>query len=189
MEPETRSNRKAKYYNVLQTNYSAKISPCFSMGYNFKCHKNTLYGWTMHPPVSKSKNISEFLRSNQTFRKFRKTGSWVWAQLGRNQFCIFPTKKAVLAETNCDTFLFSLRPINGRNTSKINGPYPSSLVPLFQSECKCETILMKMILICMKIKLHAELTFTAISKKVALVIHDAWSMFNSPHCIMEASLV
>ena len=30
----------------------------------------------------------------------------------------------------------------------------------FQSESKCETILMKMTLICLKIKLHAELVFT-----------------------------
>ena len=37
--------------------------------------------------------------------------------------------------------------------------FPSSLVPLFQSESKCETILMKMTLICMKMKLHAELIF------------------------------
>ena len=41
-----------------------------------------------------------------------------------------------------------------------NRPFPSSLVPLFQSESKCETILMKMILIWMKMKLHAELIFT-----------------------------
>ena len=36
-----------------------------------------------------------------------------------------------------------------------------SLVPLFQSEstCKCETILMEMTLIWMKMKLHAELIF------------------------------
>ena len=40
-----------------------------------------------------------------------------------------------------------------------NKPFPSSLVPLFQSESKCKTILMKMILICMKMKLHAELIF------------------------------
>ena len=52
-------------------------------------------------------------------------------------------------------------------------PFPSSLVPLFQSESKCETFLMKMtsshfhkkgffhllILICIKMKLHAELIF------------------------------
>ena len=44
---------------------------------------------------------------------------------------------------------------------------PSSLVPQFQSECNCETILMKMTLVCMKMtlvcmkmKLHAELIFT-----------------------------
>ena len=40
-----------------------------------------------------------------------------------------------------------------------NRPFPSSLVPLFQSESKWETILMKMNLICMKMKLHAELIF------------------------------
>ena len=40
-----------------------------------------------------------------------------------------------------------------------NGPFPSSLVPLFQSKSKCETILKKMTLICMKMKLHAELIF------------------------------
>ena len=33
------------------------------------------------------------------------------------------------------------------------------LVPLFQRESKCETILMKMSLICIKMKLHAELIF------------------------------
>ena len=38
-----------------------------------------------------------------------------------------------------------------------NRPFPSSLVPLFQSKSKCKTILMKMTLICMKKKLHAEL--------------------------------
>ena len=37
--------------------------------------------------------------------------------------------------------------------------FPSSLVSLFQSKSKCETILMKMTLICMKMKLHAELIF------------------------------
>ena len=40
-----------------------------------------------------------------------------------------------------------------------NRPFPSSLVRLFQSESKCETILMKMTLICMRMKLHAELNF------------------------------
>ena len=38
-------------------------------------------------------------------------------------------------------------------------PFLSSLVRLFQSESKCETILMKMSLICMKMKLHVELIF------------------------------
>ena len=40
-----------------------------------------------------------------------------------------------------------------------NRPFPSSLLPQFQSESKCETFLMKMTLICMKMKLHAELIF------------------------------
>ena len=40
-----------------------------------------------------------------------------------------------------------------------NRPFPSCLVPLFQSESKCEIILVKMTLICMKMKLHAELIF------------------------------
>ena len=45
------------------------------------------------------------------------------------------------------------------HTRDDNRPFPSSLVPLFQSESKCETILMKMTFICMKKKLHAELIF------------------------------
>ena len=45
------------------------------------------------------------------------------------------------------------------NWGPLNRPFPSSLVPLFQSESKYETFLMKMTLICMKMKLHAELIF------------------------------
>ena len=41
----------------------------------------------------------------------------------------------------------------------LNRPFPSSLVPLFQSESKCETILMKMTLICMEKKRCVELIF------------------------------
>ena len=40
-----------------------------------------------------------------------------------------------------------------------NRPFLSSLVPLLQSESKCETILMKMTLNCMKMRLQAELIF------------------------------
>ena len=40
-----------------------------------------------------------------------------------------------------------------------NRPFPSSLVPLFQSESKWETILMKMTFVCMKKELRAELIF------------------------------
>ena len=35
----------------------------------------------------------------------------------------------------------------------LDRPFPSSLVALFQNESKCETFLMKMSLICMKMKL------------------------------------
>ena len=46
-----------------------------------------------------------------------------------------------------------------QETINAKRPFPSSLVLLFQSKSKCETILMKMTLICMKMKLHAELIF------------------------------
>ena len=41
----------------------------------------------------------------------------------------------------------------------VNRSFPNSLAPLFPSESKCETIFMKMILVFIKIKLHAELIF------------------------------
>ena len=43
---------------MLQANYCIKTSPYFSESYNFKYHKNTLYGLNVHPPVRISKNIS-----------------------------------------------------------------------------------------------------------------------------------
>ena len=46
-----------------------------------------------------------------------------------------------------------------RGIKPTNRPFPSSLVPQFQSESKCETIHMKMTLNCMKMKLHVELIF------------------------------
>ena len=45
-----------------------------------------------------------------------------------------------------------------KHTNK-NKSFPSSLVLLFQNECRCETILMKIILICMKMNLQAEHIF------------------------------
>ena len=53
-----------------------------------------------------------------------------------------------------------------------NRPFPSSLVPLFQSESKCETIPMKMTLICMKMKLHAELI---LKWKVSHLVDSFWN--------------
>ena len=43
--------------------------------------------------------------------------------------------------------------------SLVNTPFPSYLVPLFQSESKCKTILEKMTLIYVKMKLRAKLSF------------------------------
>ena len=54
--------------------------------------------------------------------------------------------KLGLKKTSCNNILI-----------QTNRPFPSSLV--FQSESKCEIVLMEMILICMKMKLHAELIF------------------------------
>ena len=50
-------------------------------------------------------------------------------------------------------------PWSSTYVTNFNRPFPSSLVPLFQGESKCETILIKMTLICKKMKLHAELIF------------------------------
>ena len=38
----------------------------------------------------------------------------------------------------------------------LNRPFPSSPVPLFQNESECETFLMKIALICIKMNLQAE---------------------------------
>ena len=43
---------------MLQANYCIKTLPYFSKSYNFKYHKNTLYGLNIHSPVRISKNIS-----------------------------------------------------------------------------------------------------------------------------------
>ena len=61
----------------------------------------------------------------------------------------------------CDSFHYTKKKKILYVTIQIgsNRPFPSSLVPLFHKEAKCETILMKMTLICMKMKLHAELIF------------------------------
>ena len=48
---------------------------------------------------------------------------------------------------------------HGLKLDGLNMPFPSSLVPLFQGDSKSKTILMKMTLICRKMKLHAELIF------------------------------
>ena len=65
----------------------------------------------------------------------------------------------ILERTQVFTGICGIRFIVIQVNTSINRPFPSSLVPLFQSESKCETILMKMTLICMKMKLHAELIF------------------------------
>ena len=49
-------------------------------------------------------------------------------------------------------------------------PFRSSLVPLFQKKSKCETILMKMALICMKMKVHVEPHFHVRGFSLRLVL-------------------
>ena len=68
-----RSNRHAKFYNVLEANYCIKTAPYFSMGYKFKCDKNTFYGLNIHPPVRISKNISgQMILRRPSWRVFLK---------------------------------------------------------------------------------------------------------------------
>ena len=85
--------------------------------------------------------------------------------------CLCPgtqtTLSDVLRQSFSGIFIFGFLRAVGLNkvdfiinyTTTINRPFPSSLVPRFQSESKCETILKKLLLICMKVKLHVELIF------------------------------
>ena len=64
----------------------------------------------------------------------------------------------------CEWIQTRSRWVDGSGTKEenhyfVNRPFPSFLVPLLQNESKCETILVKMSLICMKMKLHVELIF------------------------------
>ena len=53
-----------------------------------------------------------------------------------------------------------LNSISSKKSILANRPFPSSLVPQFQSESNCENILMKTTLVCKKMKLNGELIFT-----------------------------
>ena len=46
-----------------------------------------------------------------------------------------------------------------KNYSSYNRPFPSYPLPLFQNESTCETIQMKMSLICMKMDMYLNLIF------------------------------
>ena len=98
-------------------------------------------------------NHLRLLESTPYFRSFRIR--IVWSMVSKAFFRsmkITPftrplsilTDQLLVASINAVSVL-----CNDRNP---NRPFPSSLVPLFQSESKCETILMKMTLICMKKK-------------------------------------
>ena len=63
----------------------------------------------------------------------------------------------IYRKDNNINYIFNLKLI--RLLLLFSGPFPSSLVPLFQSESMWETLLMNMTLIWMKMKLHAELIF------------------------------
>ena len=50
-----------------------------------------------------------------------------------------------LATTNFDVIIIRFRQLHSHSSTRVcNTPFPSSLVPLFQSESKCETFHMKM---------------------------------------------
>ena len=81
-------------------------------------------------------------------RNKKRTGNkWNTVEVTRSSL-VFPPPKA----DRIEIYIFPWPLLYSR-------PFPSSLVPLFQSESKCETILMKITLICMKMKLHAEVIF------------------------------
>ena len=92
--------------------------------------------------------ISEGLRAKRTY-----IGFWLIFTFCRLKLNFWQTDLFWPEKHRSVIFLVNLRFILQ------NRPFPSSLVPLFQSESKCETILTEMTFICMKMKLHAELIF------------------------------
>ena len=89
----------------------------------------------------------------------------VWISRNAPQL-FFPCKEYKSSEfKNSSTFqrqndhVLNMRLISIWGTGYSNRKFPSSCLPLFQSESKCEAILVKMTLICMKMKRHAQLIF------------------------------
>ena len=74
--------------------------------------------------------------------------------------------------------------LNARNVSfQISLRWPIHIInPVDETKLSCYTSHRRSTTVSLE-------TYPSISKKVALVIHDAWSMFHSPQCIMGASLV
>ena len=64
--------------------------------------------------------------------------------------------------------------------SRLNWPAPSS---------HTKNSFSPRYLVLKRIAPNIAMKYIALSKKVALVMHDAWSMFHSPQCVMGASLV
>ena len=79
---------------------------------------------------------------------------WIQAELKKGSF-----KYALDAVSKEMRFTSLVRSSRISKVALTNRPFPSFLVPLFQSESKCETILMEITLIWMRMKLHAELIF------------------------------
>ena len=75
----------------------------------------------------------------------------------KNHCAVF-AKLNVIVDSSIKISLYSIAGYE-HSRAVFDGPFPSSLVHLFQCEFSSETILMKMTLICMKMKLHAELIF------------------------------
>ena len=104
---------------------------CLSVWSRFGLKTNNLFYFSLSQRRIPELNINPIERSRvlvlwtakksntqkiQTYRNRRR----VCAQVGRSRFGLFLQKKAVSAETNYGSFLFSLRPIHGQNIGEIN---------------------------------------------------------------------
>ena len=70
--------------------------------------------------------------------------------------CVFPLAQQLLVFPYYSSLMFYLREQRGRVS---NRPFPSSLVPLFQNESKCETFHMKMSSACSFIFMQIKVIF------------------------------
>ena len=149
-----------KQYSVLNTAiFNLKHSSPDSTGKNFpvvfKMCSDTLFeipGTTFLFPPCWDKIFGTALGMEE-FRFQQTPSSRLWCGLIVSNCLLIPLH-----------FPLSIQKMTSENNDSkyrlSNRPNPSSHVPLFQSESKGKSILMKMTLICMKMKLNAELIFS-----------------------------